>query len=101
MPTTVVNKKTGEPYDIYIGRPSFFGNPYKVGDTTWDGIHISSREAALELYERLMWKRLNDENMTWWLHELEKMRGKRLGCWCKPLPCHGDVLVKIIGIIWG
>ena len=26
------------------------------------------------------------------LHELE---GKQLGCWCKPGPCHGDVLVQL------
>jgi len=28
---------------------------------------------------------------------LEPLRGKRLGCWCKPLPCHGDVIVELLG----
>lgn len=30
------------------------------------------------------------------IDELKKMKGKRLGCWCKPEPCHGDILLKII-----
>ncbi len=24
-----------------------------------------------------------------------ELRGKRLGCWCAPLPCHGDVLSRV------
>ena len=27
---------------------------------------------------------------------LPELAGKRLGCYCKPLPCHGDVLVKLL-----
>jgi hypothetical protein len=27
---------------------------------------------------------------------LFELKGKILGCWCHPLPCHGDVLVKLI-----
>ena len=26
---------------------------------------------------------------------LGELGGKRLGCWCAPLSCHGDVLVKL------
>lgn len=26
--------------------------------------------------------------------DLEPLRGKRLACWCHPLPCHGDVIVE-------
>lgn len=29
--------------------------------------------------------------------ELEKLRGKTLGCWCSPLACHADVLVELLG----
>jgi Domain of unknown function (DUF4326) len=25
---------------------------------------------------------------------LPGLRGKRLGCWCKPLPCHADILAE-------
>lgn len=24
-----------------------------------------------------------------------ELKGKILGCWCAPLPCHGDVLAEI------
>ena len=27
---------------------------------------------------------------------LPDLEGMRLGCWCAPLPCHGDVLVKLL-----
>ena len=28
--------------------------------------------------------------------ELNNLRGKCLGCWCHPEPCHGDVLIDIL-----
>lgn len=70
-------------YDIYIGRGSKWGNPFVIGK---DG----NRKEVIEKYEQYIMKRpdlLND------LHEL---KGKVLGCWCAPLPCHGDVLVKLV-----
>ena len=30
------------------------------------------------------------------LHKILMLVGKTLGCWCKPKPCHGDVLVKLV-----
>ena len=30
------------------------------------------------------------------LEKLEELRGKVLACWCKPKPCHGDILVELI-----
>ena len=26
------------------------------------------------------------------------MKGKNLGCWCNPEPCHGDVLLELIDL---
>jgi len=26
--------------------------------------------------------------------EVEKLRGKKIACWCTPLECHGDVYVE-------
>ena len=82
MTTKVVNLRK-EPYDIYIGRPSIWGNPFKIGR---DG----NREDVLEkflsyLMERpILISRIKNE-----------LKGKTLGCYCKPLPCHGDVLAQI------
>jgi len=80
--TTVVNKND-DPYDIYIGRGSKWGNPFHVGR---DG----TREEVIDLFEK--YARGKTELLAA-LHELE---GQRLGCFCKPLACHGDVLVKLL-----
>jgi hypothetical protein len=29
------------------------------------------------------------------LAKVVELKGKRLGCWCAPLPCHGDVLARL------
>jgi hypothetical protein len=29
------------------------------------------------------------------LNDLVELKGKTLGCWCKPKTCHGDILVKL------
>ena len=72
------------PYDVYIGRPSKWGNPFVTKDG-W------TRKDVIELYEN--WLTSNEaEGLMLELHEL---RGKVLGCWCAPLPCHGDVLARL------
>jgi hypothetical protein len=99
--TTVVHVKDGS--DVYIGRPapryglpgSIWGNPYKIGDRVKD--HPVSREEAIARYETRIRRKLAGPNRDWWRLELEKLRGKRLGCWCNPKPCHGHVLVKLLG----
>jgi hypothetical protein len=35
----------------------------------------------------------NDPQMV---NKLLKLKGKKLGCWCKPDKCHGDILLKLI-----
>ena len=71
------------PFDVYIGRPSFWGNPFVIGK---DG----DRKTVIEKYEK--WIR-SQPNMMERLWELD---GKVLGCWCKPQACHGDVLVRLL-----
>ena len=72
-----------ESYDIYIGRPSKWGNPFSVGK---DG----NRKEVIKKYKKYV---LENKKLMNSLHELE---GKVLGCWCKPKACHGDVLVKLV-----
>jgi len=71
-----------EPHDIYIGRPSRFGNPFVIGR---DG----TREEVIAKYEA--WLRTQPELMA----ALPALRGKVLGCWCSPQACHGDVLARL------
>jgi hypothetical protein len=75
-------------YDVYIGRPSKWGNPYSHKDGTLAEFKVKSRKKAIEKYEEYL---LKNESLMESLHELE---GKTLGCWCKPKACHGDILIK-------
>ncbi len=81
MKTTVVHCKR-EPFDIYIGRPSPFGNPFKIGR---DG----NRAEVIQKYRT--WIMSKPELLA----QVKTLNGKRLGCWCKPQACHGDVLAEI------
>lgn len=80
--TKVVNVKE-EPYNIYIGRGSKWGNPFIIGK---DG----NRDEVIKKYH--MWV-IKQPDLMSSLHELDD---KILGCWCKPKVCHGDVLVYLI-----
>lgn len=79
--TTVV--KIDQPYDVYIGRPSKWGNPFRIGP---DGY----REEVIRKYRDWIGKQPE------LLKSLPELEGKRLGCFCKPLACHGDVLADLI-----
>jgi len=57
-------------------------NPFKI---TPD----SSREKVCEDYEKYI--RSKPELME----SLKELSGKKLGCWCKPSLCHGDILIKL------
>jgi hypothetical protein len=70
-------------YDVYIGRPSKWGNPFVVGK---DG----NREEVVAKYKAWIMQQPK------LLKDLWELKGKALGCWCHPLPCHGDVLVELI-----
>lgn len=107
----VVNVKH-EPCDVYIGRKhagreaSPWGNPYFLryeaagGWTIWRQtakgweVYTSSASRALivrtmlDLYRIHVRRNLRDR--------LPELVGKRLGCWCAPGPCHGDVLLELL-----
>lgn len=69
-------------YDVYIGRPSKWGNPFVIGK---DG----SREDVVRKYEE--WVKEQPHLMA----ALPELYGKTLGCWCAPQACHGDVLERL------
>lgn len=73
-------------YDIYIGRPSKWGNPFEIGR---DG----TREEVIAKYRA--WVVTKPDLMK----SLPELKGKVLGCWCHPKPCHGDVLVELVNKI--
>lgn len=79
-PIRVVNRYK-EPFDVYIGRGSPYGNPFKIGP---DG----TREDVIRKFEAWFATQTH-------LHaRLPELRGKTLGCFCAPQACHGDVLKR-------
>lgn len=90
-----------DPKNVYIGRANVvfiggqrfpknaspFSNPYKMGK---DG----PRKEVLQKYEAYI--RAYLKRSTWLQKQLKQLKGKRLGCWCAPDLCHGDVLVKLL-----
>lgn len=82
--TRVVNLNH-EDYDVFIGRPSLWGNPFRIGR---DG----DRTEVLRKFE--YWIRNEVPHLIDMACEV--LKGQTLGCYCKPLACHGDIWVKLI-----
>lgn len=78
-----------KPYDVYIGRPSKWGNPFSHQDGTLAEFKVSSREEAVTKYREFL---LNNVDL---MASLSELRGKVLGCWCSPQACHGDILSEL------
>ena len=86
-PRVVHNKR--EPFDVYIGRPSKWGNPFSHKDGTLAEFRVATRDEAVDAYA--VWIETQPEL----LDSLGELRGKVLGCWCAPQRCHGDVLLAL------
>ncbi len=79
-------------YDVYIGRGSFWGNPFSHMSKSAAEVKVDTREEAIACFE------------AWFLQQPEmverakrELKGKVLGCYCKPWhACHGDVLARIV-----
>lgn len=69
-------------YDVYIGRPSEWGNPFVIGPH-------GDRTEVIRKYEEYL--RGRPDLMA----KLPELKGKVLGCWCSPQACHGDVLARL------
>lgn len=90
--TSVVHVRKA-PFDVYIGRAtaefsaSRFANPFRIGPH-------GSRALVLSKYRAYLKELLAKDPEA--LAALEALRGLRLGCWCKPEDCHGDILVDAL-----
>lgn len=75
-----------EPYDVYIGRPSKWGNPFALDRSRG----ADARQAVIARFRTYL------ENRPELIEAARReLRGKVLGCWCAPQPCHGDVLLEV------
>ena len=89
METKVVHCKRDD-YDVYIARPSKWGNPFSHLPNTLAEYKVATREEALTKYRE--WILTQPDLMA----ALPELKGKTLGCWCKPKTCHGDILVELL-----
>ena len=75
-------------YDVYIGRPSIWGNPFSHKAGTLAKYQTKTIEESVQKFEEYL---LASPML---MKRLIELKGKILGCWCKPNSCHGDILVK-------
>jgi hypothetical protein len=82
----VINIKTGARYDVYIGRAGrgqdgYLGNPFGLEN---------GRDECINKYRIYFLGRI--ETDAEFKKRILELRGKILGCFCKPLACHGDII---------
>ncbi len=71
---------------VYVGRPTKWGNPYRVGK------EASTRDEVVTMHADWFATLSADEQSAL----LDPLRGKDLACWC-PLDgaCHADTLLRL------
>jgi ribA/ribD-fused uncharacterized protein len=74
---------------VHIGRPSKWGNPFKMKIDRYKGELKGERERVVLMYR--LW--INSQPQL--LRALPELKGKNLGCYCAPKACHGDVLFEM------
>ena len=103
------------PGTIYVGRPSKWGNPFKVGEIVPQELiqylrfpGEPDRLAGLSSVRIVSAERVV-ETFSWWIIEqpylmlsLDELRGHNLACWCgvwynngERIPCHADILLEL------
>ena len=86
---------------VYVGRPTKWGNPYRIGGNYADGEHDEilydniDAETAVNWYREAIAEQYPMIKFT--VEDIRsELRGKDLACWCAPgKPCHADVLLEI------
>ena len=86
--TKVVNVRRTKNYDVYIGRGSSWGNPYAIGPD-------DDREEVIRKYKY----DFDRGFLKGGKEDFRELAGKTLGCYCKPEPCHGDVIAAYLNAL--
>jgi hypothetical protein len=84
--------------DVYVGRKKFgphFGNPFSHLPLP-HCIPVGSRDEAIQAFKEWLdgsnHKDVEPERRQWVIDHLNDLKGKTLGCYCAPLPCHAQIL---------
>lgn len=70
-------------------KSSNFANPFKIGKH-------GNRNEVLSKYRKYIIEILDNDILL--QNELIKLKGKNLGCWCFPEPCHANILLELIDL---
>ena len=96
-PTCVRHVKR-EHYDVYIGRAGkgqdgYFGNPIVKEETcpVCGNVH-NDNENLVNCFRIYFNRRIQEDSE--YARRVSKLRGLRLGCFCAPKRCHGEVFVE-------
>jgi hypothetical protein len=99
----IKDKKKGEVWvfnPIRIDRTTPWGNPFIMGI---DG----GRDEVCDRYMKWLDEWVNDKSEIkykigsreysnkWVVEHLYELKGKDVACWCSPLRCHGEILIKM------
>lgn len=87
--TKVANKDNSEPFDVYIGRGTILGNPFPIEHGS-----ENDRTRVIEKYRTYFYEELLTDAVK--KKYIDSLHGLTLGCHCKPLPCHGDVIADYL-----
>jgi len=79
-----------EKFDVYVGRPTIWGNPFSEKDNTLAEFKVSTREEAIQKFEE--WIQTQPDLIQ---RVKQDLKDKVLGCWCHPKACHADILARI------
>lgn len=101
MRTKVVSITTGDYFDVYIGRGmlhrglegSPFHNPFRLTDYPLKD-PVDQRFKCLVAFAQYFYSKIDEEPE--FLRQVLNLRGKVLGCWCKPKACHGDIIAHFV-----
>lgn len=93
-----------EKYDIYIGRRRnnhhHYGNPFSHLESSLADIRVVTREESIVAFRCWLagthYQDVEPSRRAWILANIQRLKGKTLGCFCRPEEeCHGDVLKEL------
>jgi hypothetical protein len=96
----VVNMNAGAKFDVYMGRPGHgfpgpFGNPFGAKmHTVRSTARGEVRDEVIRAHAEWFRKRVSSDLV--FMGQVLALRGKRLGCFCKPKSCHADVIAEFV-----
>lgn len=90
---------------VYVGRkrgPLRWGNPFTSKPGTLASMVVDNPLTAhREWLAGTAYVDFMQDERAWVLEHLHELRGKTLGCWCAPSPCHADTLAKMADALEG